>query len=131
MTNLQAIRASIKHWIMDIKRPLKTDEIYDNCGELWWTEAGTIVKCNEGFCALCKLNHSRCVFCALVKWVGWCGDKDSLYNRFYDAPCTETAESMIQGLVLAYKMENGKSYTKAETEKETEKKTKAGGVPSN
>ena len=111
--NLQAIRKSIKHWVLDIKRPLKKGNKilflgYDDGIKVFEWSYGELnnnrVPCCVGDCELCK-THDDCNNCPLTKNGMCCGDDDSLYNNFYNNPNLNTATDMVRALVHIYWVE--------------------------
>ncbi len=110
MTKLQAIRESIKHWMLDIVRPLKTDEICLNTSSgishslIVWRSNNKIVECYSDECALCVFNENICFDCSLfLLTCRACGeDKASTYMDFYRKPILITAKDMVRALVCTY-----------------------------
>lgn len=109
MTTLQAIRKSVKHWVIDIYWPLlKGDYIYkeynvdENVDDLIWSNTEKLVPIFTNDCALCVLCVS-CRRCPLRS----CND-ESPYGRFIANPCLKTAKGMINKLVEVYWIEEGR-----------------------
>ncbi|MCK5014280.1 MAG: hypothetical protein KAS66_10710 [Candidatus Omnitrophica bacterium] len=100
-TNLQAIRESIRHWMLDIVRPLKADNIiYSSI----WASSGESVKCFNTDCAMCILLFTAnwCTCCPLSITVGECAAEKSIYRKFRSKPNKETATDMVRALVCTY-----------------------------
>lgn len=107
--NLQATRKSIRHWMLDIRRPLMTgDQIlflgYDYSDKSFeWSSSQKRVPCGGESCDLCKINnHHECNGCPLMENGTYCGDANSPYNTFYNNPNFNTATDMVRALVRAY-----------------------------
>ena len=110
-TNLQAIRDSIRHWMLDIRRPLKNgDTILFLADEEFfvWSSSHKIVPCDGEDCDLCKINdRSDCTGCPLEKNGMSCEKNNSPYNIFYNLPNLKSATGMVNALVNCYWAEVG------------------------
>lgn len=104
--NLWAIKKGIRHWMLDIRRPLMNgDKILSlgNLGCFIWDSSKILVPCDGNHCDLCKINsYPDCKGCALEKNGMSCGKVGSPYNIFYLNPNLETANNMICALVCTY-----------------------------
>lgn len=100
--NLQAIRKSINHWMLDIRRPLKDGaKIYRDDSEcLTWEDPVKHVPCCGDDCELCKIYD--CPDCPLKRNGINCEIYNSPYSLFYNNPNLETSNNMICALVCTY-----------------------------
>lgn len=111
--NLKAIRKSIKHWALDIRRPflngdkiLLPDEVEGHLVFVWWSSCEP-VNCTGTSCDLCSLNdRSGCYYicfrCPLQRNGMGCSRTDSPYSAFCKSPNLETATGMVHALVGTY-----------------------------
>lgn len=115
MTELRAIRKSIKHWMLDIVRQLKegdtigclrasTSEMFNGTVLLYWISNDKKVQCYASDCNLCILHEDCCWACSLERLVGeGCGNSSNTpYGKFYENPCLATAKDMVCTLVCTY-----------------------------
>ena len=98
--DLELLRKSIKHWCLDIRRPLlKGDEITD---AFKWKIDGGKVKMLSDSCALCVEYIPMCACCPLNAINEGCRGGDSPYSEFYYNVDIKSANNMILTLVGAY-----------------------------
>jgi len=110
MTTLQAIRKSIRHWVIDIKLPLlrggkvKSDSF---SGDFTWNNTEKLLPIGVRECALCSLFFNQsCRPCPLQReGYGCCDWSGSPYKNFTDKPCLKTANAMIDALIKVYRIE--------------------------
>jgi hypothetical protein len=103
---IQAIKDSIKHWEVDILKPLREGKkIGGSLIVRWLRKDGSLgkkeVKCSTADCALCKLfyhPYTDCDRCPLNIIDNDCCDSGSSYLAFRDNPNIKTAEAMINTL---------------------------------
>ena len=100
--DLELLRKSIKHWCLDIRRPLlKGGEI---TGRFYWKGNYDDVKMFNNSCALCMEYNGMCASCPLDIIGEKCSGKDSAYLKFYCNLNIESANNMITILVKAYRV---------------------------
>lgn len=98
--DLELLRESIKHWCLDIRRPLlKGGEITDMFE--WAIKGGTVEMFSEN-CALCQEYGLACAGCPLHETNNTCSDKGSAYREFYKNTDIKSANNMIADLVKTY-----------------------------
>ena len=98
--DLELLRKSIKHWCLDIRRPLiKGGEI---TGAFFWRGNCDSVKMFSTDCALCMEYSPTCNFCPLNMIGEKCCSANSAYLKFYCNLNIESADNMITVLVTAY-----------------------------
>jgi len=108
---LKAIRESIKHWVIDIRKPLKEgrETMRLKFGRIGWADTKEQLKIYSVDCSLCQLYYDGvCEGCPLYDIEGECGIRNTPYNRFYINPTLEKANGMIKALIKAYKYEKEK-----------------------
>lgn len=110
--NLQAIRDSVRHWMLDIRRPfLKGDRIikgnFPNYIDMQWVLSKLAVKRYDVDCALCRLVDDYCPSCSLLKITGGCKKHESAFRAFLDNPNLQTSTDIIRDLVCTYWAEMG------------------------
>lgn len=107
---LKAIRQSIKHWCIDIRRPLlKGDKIVTTSTQtllqfpsLKWEKSGDPVILGSTSCALCKL-MGQCGLCPLyITTKKICNEPKSLYRIFHKCYDISAANTMISALIQTY-----------------------------
>ena len=108
---LQAIRKSIKHWMLDIVKPLKTDTI-KICntrffGEvLVWSKTHEYVKVfpdKEPLCLLKKEMQYYCIDCPLyLTTKQTCHCLSGAYSKFRNNLTIFAAKDMVRALVCTY-----------------------------
>lgn len=99
--DLKLLRKSIKHWCLDIKRPLLNgDEISDT---LSWKSDNSDVKMFSTDCALCMEYSPTCTLCPLNIIGEKCTSENGAYVDFYWNSGMESANNMIKSLVRAYR----------------------------
>lgn len=98
--DLKLLRKSIKHWCLDIRRPLlKGDEVL---GNLKWKIDGGDVEMFSDSCALCQEYSPTCTPCPLCRTNNACNIRNSMYLKFYNNANIESANNMIAALLNAY-----------------------------
>lgn len=97
MKELKALRKSIKHWCVDIRRPLLNGDTI--IGHSFWKNKKERVKMLSCDCELCRL-HANCRDCPL----GSCDYEKSPYVLFYDKLNIEASNWMIESLVECYRL---------------------------
>ena len=98
--DLELLRKSIKHWCLDIRRPLlKSGEI---TGAFFWKGNYDVAKMFSNNCALCVKYSPTCNFCPLNIIGEKCCSKNSAYLEFHYNLNIESANNMIAVLVKAY-----------------------------
>ena len=96
---IQSIKYSIKHWKEDILNPLIMGRpIVIIHGLIRWADTGSVVPYYADSCPLCQHmfimhNYIKCSACPLMS----CGN-ESVWIKFLDNPCIETAMGMIDRL---------------------------------
>lgn len=106
---LIAIRESIQHWLLDIRRPLlkRKKIVPNNWGSpsfslLKWEGTADLVKVGGIYCSLCK-QSKLCKECALyVATKQECALPDSPYQLFMAYQDIPAADAMISALVFTY-----------------------------
>lgn len=91
----KALRKSIKHWCVDIRRPLINGDVI--IGHSFWKNKKEEVKMYSDNCELCRV-YDKCRYCPL----GSCTHPDSPYELFYAKLNQEAASQMIESLVKCY-----------------------------
>ena len=98
--DLELLRESIKHWCLDIRRPLlRGDEVI---GDFEWKIDGSKVKMFSDDCALCVEYDGMCRSCPLNIIGEKCLSENSAYLKFYYNLNIESANNMIAVLVKDY-----------------------------
>ena len=106
--NLQAIRKSIKHWMLDIRRPfLKGDRIikgnFPDYNDMQWVLSKLAVKRYDVDCALCRLVDDYCPCCSLWKTTGGgCKKHKSAFRAFLNNPNLQITTDIVRDLVCTY-----------------------------
>lgn len=99
---LKATRQSIRHWMLDIRKPLKVGKIIIKMDYYHiWAQEQTSVLCDGEACALCQLYHG-CGECLLGANGIKCENDNSPYNTFYEEPNLVNATKMVNALVAVY-----------------------------
>ena len=81
---LKATRKSIKHWCIDIKRPLMKGQYRG-------------LPIYAGDCALCAEYYGdACCGCPLANIGAYCASTDSAYDSFYEVRKIKNANNMIK-----------------------------------
>lgn len=112
--DLVATRECIKHWVLDILRPLRKDKTIKRgsikdpglgATSLFWEETERKVPIAVGDCALCKIYYrDSCRGCPLYLATGWkCSEHRSAYIQFRVRPTVNNAKKMVSDLVDTYK----------------------------
>ncbi|MFX0197301.1 MAG: hypothetical protein ACFFCW_14350 [Candidatus Hodarchaeota archaeon] len=122
----KALRNSIKHWMIDIVRPLKRGYRI-NWYDMKWIHKDEEVKNGATHCALCR-EYPHCYSedalfneigfesdFDLAKYIeleyvcplyltqkGQCGNDNTVWEEFNISPCLETAEAMVDKLIECY-----------------------------
>ena len=104
---LHAIRRSIKHWCLDVKRPLMKGRVAEskNGVRVEWKDSGKSLKVGARYCALCKLFFMWSAFCSgcpITQYHIRCTTSHSPYELFFESPTLEHANFMIDALVSVY-----------------------------
>jgi len=125
---LENIRKSIKHWMLDIVRPLKKGDRIIRIINDWenrftaglkWEATGKKTPTGSLHCSLCvaylndldclidyldEINdYATCGLCPLSQLTGLCcGEERSAYNIFYYDPTLANAKNMVCDLVCTY-----------------------------
>lgn len=105
--NLQAIRKSIRHWMLDIRGPfLEGDQIikgnFPDYNDMQWVLSKMPVKRYDTDCSLCCLVDNYCQSCSLFITTGGCKVFASTFRAFLDNPNFQTATDMVRDLVCTY-----------------------------
>ena len=94
-----ALRKSIKHWCIDIRRPFLNGDNVDPV-DVCWKKKRVRVRMYSSDCELCKVYYCKgCLRCPLDVA---CEYDNSPYMSFYKNMCLRTANVMIQSLVRCY-----------------------------
>ena len=106
--DLELLRKSIKHWCLDIRRPLLNGDKITRA--FYWISNYDVVKMFSNSCALCSEYDMMCTSCPLDIIGEKCTDNNSAYLKFYCNLNIESANNMITVLVKAYRaaMSEGK-----------------------
>lgn len=109
--NLKAIRGCIKHWMIDICRPIKRGVdvetihsiVWYQDGLAWTGQDGQLLKIGSRHCQLCQLHGDNCNDCPLRTVTDCaCGNRYSAYNNFITSPGLVTANDIVRTLVYTY-----------------------------
>ena len=98
--DLELLRKSIKHWCLDIRRPLLNGG--EITGSFYWKGNYNKVKMFSADCALCMEYSPTCNYCPLNVIGEKCTSKDSAWLEFNCNLNIESANNMISVLVKAY-----------------------------
>lgn len=103
LTELEALNASIKHWVNDIEKRFKHgDSVIHSTGFPRWKSDDTYLDCDSETCALCR--KYRChednqkEKCPLERAGLSCNLKNSPWKKFISHPSLKTAQHMIKEL---------------------------------
>lgn len=104
------IRKSIKHWCLDIRKPMLNGDSIDK-GD-WhistWAVSGGDVKSGGDYCELCaNYSDDLCRKCPLYLIGENCAKQESAYSKFRDKPDIKTVNDMIAVLIKCYKYNMG------------------------
>ncbi len=99
-------KLSAEHWIKDVLEPLKAGLSVINSHDILLFSNSKELMIGEEDCELCKkyINHQDnhpCEFCPLRAEGGQCryDYNDNLYGAFFQNPCLETAQAMVDKLL--------------------------------
>lgn len=98
--DLELLRKSIKHWCLDIRRPLLNGDKITRA--FYWNSNYDDVKMFNNSCALCVEYRRMCNSCPLNIIGEKCCSENSAYLKFYCNLNIESADNMITVLVTAY-----------------------------
>lgn len=108
--NLKAIRGCIKHWMLNIRRPIKRGVGIETIpsrvwpsDQLIWAKNKQLLKISSENCQLCWLYNPKCDDCPLSQVTGYaCPNEHSPYNNFITNPGIITANDMVRALIYTY-----------------------------
>lgn len=98
----KALRKSIKHWCVDIRRRLINGDVIEY-PQIKWRYEKTNAAIYNTSCELCRVFRSNCVDCPLSNIGAECNTQCSPYGVFRDTLDLKSANVMIETLIECYK----------------------------
>lgn len=103
LTELEALDASIKHWVNDIEKRFKHgDSVIHSTGLPRWESDDTYIDCDSETCALCQKyrchENNQKEKCPLERAGLSCNQTFSPWKAFIIHPSLKSAQNMIKAL---------------------------------
>ena len=101
---LKAIRKCIKHWCVNIRRPLLNGDfiIRDYNNLLFWSNTES-VKLGISYCQICLLFKVKCSKCTIKRITAIpCVDDRSAFAKFEDDFSLQSCNKLISTLIAIY-----------------------------